>query len=41
MRVGGVLLVVLGLLLVIGAWDAVMRWLCAWLAATGLGTSVV
>jgi cytochrome c-type biogenesis protein len=41
MRVGGVLLVVLGLLLVTGAWDAVMMWLRAWLAATGLGSSVV
>jgi cytochrome c-type biogenesis protein len=41
MRVGGVLLVVLGLLLVTGAWDSVMMWLRAWLATTGLGTSVI
>lgn len=39
MRVGGVLLVVLGILLVTGAWDSIMLWLRAWLAATGLGTS--
>jgi len=28
-------------LLVTGAWDAVMMWLRAWLDTTGLGTSVV
>ncbi|WP_233517711.1 cytochrome c biogenesis CcdA family protein [Geodermatophilus marinus] len=41
MRVGGVLLLVLGLLLVTGLWDAVMMWLRSWLATTGLGSSVV
>lgn len=41
MRIGGVLLVVLGVLLVTGWWDGVMMWLRSWLAATGLGTSVV
>jgi len=40
MRLGGVLLVVLGLL-VTGAWDAVMMWLRSWIATTGLGTSVI
>ena len=39
MRVGGGLLVVLGLLLLTGLWDGLMIWLRAWLAATGLGTS--
>lgn len=39
MRVGGVLLVLLGILLVTGWWDALMIWLRAWLATTGLGTS--
>ena len=41
MRIGGVLLVMLGLLLVTGWWDAVMVWLRSWLAATGLGSSVI
>ena len=41
MRVGGVLLILLGLLLVTGLWDSVMMWLRAWLATTGLGSSVV
>lgn len=41
MRVGGVLLVILGVLLVTGWWDAVMVWLRSWLAATGLGSSVI
>nr|WP_243851570.1 cytochrome c biogenesis protein CcdA [Modestobacter marinus] len=41
MRVGGVLLLALGLLLVTGMWDAVMMWLRSWLATTGLGSSVV
>jgi cytochrome c-type biogenesis protein len=41
MRIGGVLLVILGLLLVTGWWDAVMVWLRSWLAATGLGSSVI
>lgn len=38
-RVGGGLLVVLGLLLLSGLWDGLMIWLRAWLATTGLGTS--
>lgn len=41
MRIGGVLLLVLGVLLVTGMWDAVMVWLRSWLATTGLGSSVV
>ena len=41
MRIGGALLLILGLLLVTGLWDAVMMWLRSWLAATGLGSSVV
>ena len=36
-RVGGVVLVVVGLLLVTGAWTEMMLWLRGWLAATGLG----
>ncbi len=36
-RVGGVVLVVVGLLLVTGAWGEMMAWLRAWLAVTGLG----
>lgn len=39
MRVGGALLIVLGILLLTGWWDALMIWLRAWLGATGLGTS--
>ncbi|SDG07347.1 cytochrome c-type biogenesis protein [Blastococcus aurantiacus] len=39
MRVGGVLLIVLGILLVTGAWDYVMIWLRSWLAASGWGAS--
>lgn len=41
MRFGGVLLVLLGILLVTGAWDHVMSWLRSWLASTGFGTSVL
>ncbi len=41
MRIGGVLLLILGLLLVTGLWDAVMVWLRSWLAAAGLGSSVI
>ncbi|MGY5884219.1 cytochrome c biogenesis CcdA family protein [Modestobacter lacusdianchii] len=37
MRVGGGLLVGLGLLLVTGLWDTLIFWLRGWLAATGLG----
>ena len=39
MRIGGALLIVLGVLLLTGWWDALMIWLRAWLGATGLGTS--
>jgi cytochrome c-type biogenesis protein len=41
MRIGGALLILLGILLVTGWWDALMIWLRAWLGATGLGTSVL
>jgi cytochrome c-type biogenesis protein len=34
-RVGGALLVVVGVLLVTGAWTEMMGWLRSWLAATG------
>ncbi|SSC21999.1 Cytochrome c-type biogenesis protein CcdA [Klenkia terrae] len=40
-RVGGMVLITLGLLMVTGTWDALMIWARAWLATTGLGTSVV
>ncbi|GAB3355000.1 cytochrome c biogenesis CcdA family protein [Modestobacter lapidis] len=36
-RVGGAMLVLVGLLLVTGAWTEMMQWLRSWLAATGLG----
>ena len=39
MRIGGVLLILLGILLVTGGWDHIMLWLRSWLAATGFGTS--
>jgi cytochrome c-type biogenesis protein len=35
-RFGGAVLVVVGLLLVTGAWTEMMRWLQGWLAASGL-----
>ena len=35
-RVGGAVLVLIGLLLLTGAWSEMMRWLQAWLAANGL-----
>ena len=41
MRVGGGVLMVLGILLVTGRWDGLMIWLRAWLAATGFGTSAL
>ncbi|CCH87384.1 Cytochrome c biogenesis protein [Modestobacter italicus] len=41
MRIGGLLLVALGLLLVTGAWEGIMVWLRSWLAATGLGTTSI
>ena len=40
-RFGGVVLVVVGLLLVTGAWTEMMGWLRSWLAATGFGDSVL
>ncbi|RFU20684.1 cytochrome c biogenesis protein CcdA [Geodermatophilus marinus] len=38
-RIGGGLLIVLGILLLTGYWDRLMFWLRAWLAATGWGES--
>jgi cytochrome c-type biogenesis protein len=38
-RVGGAVLVLVGLLLVTGLWTDFMQWLRAWLATTGLGES--
>jgi cytochrome c-type biogenesis protein len=40
-RVGGTVLVVVGLLLVTGAWTEIMQWLRSWLAATGFGESAL
>ena len=40
-RVGGAVLVVVGLLLVTGAWTEIMQWLRSWLAATGFGESAL
>jgi cytochrome c-type biogenesis protein len=40
-RAGGVVLVVVGLLLVTGAWTELMGWLRSWLATTGLGESAL
>jgi cytochrome c-type biogenesis protein len=40
-RLGGALLVVVGLLLVTGAWTEMMGWLRSWLAATGFGESAL
>jgi cytochrome c-type biogenesis protein len=40
-RVGGVVLVVVGLLLVTGAWAELMHWLRAWLASSGFGESAL
>ncbi|MCZ2817997.1 cytochrome c biogenesis CcdA family protein [Modestobacter sp. VKM Ac-2984] len=39
MRIGGGLMIALGILLLTGWWDALMIWLRAWLGATGLSTS--
>jgi len=36
-RVGGFVLIAVGLMLVTGAWTELMQWLRGWLAATGLG----
>jgi cytochrome c-type biogenesis protein len=41
MRIGGGLMIALGILLLTGWWDALMIWLRAWLGATGLGTSAL
>jgi cytochrome c-type biogenesis protein len=40
-RAGGALLVVVGVLLVTGAWTEMMGWLRSWLAATGFGESAL
>jgi cytochrome c-type biogenesis protein len=40
-RIGGAVLVVVGLLLVTGAWTEMMQWLRSWLAATGFGESAL
>jgi cytochrome c-type biogenesis protein len=40
-QVGGAVLVVVGLLLVTGAWTEIMQWLRSWLAATGFGESAL
>ena len=40
-RFGGAVLVLVGLLLLTGAWTEMMQWLRSWLAATGLGSSVL
>jgi cytochrome c-type biogenesis protein len=38
-RVGGVVLILVGLLLLTGAWGEAMAWLRSWLASTGFGES--
>jgi cytochrome c-type biogenesis protein len=38
-RIGGAILVLVGVLLVTGAWTEMMQWLRSWLAATGFGES--
>jgi cytochrome c-type biogenesis protein len=40
-RVGGAVLVVVGVLLVTGLWTDLMQWLRAWLATSGLGESAL
>ena len=40
-RIGGAVLVVVGLLLLTGAWAELMAWLRSWLAATGFGESAL
>jgi cytochrome c-type biogenesis protein len=40
-RVGGVVLILVGLLLLTGAWGELMAWLRSWLAATGFGESAL
>ncbi len=41
MKIGGGFLVVIGILLVTGAWDQAMNWLRAWLASVGLDGSAL
>lgn len=40
-RIGGVVLVLVGVLLLTGAWAELMSWLRSWLAATGFASSVL
>jgi cytochrome c-type biogenesis protein len=40
-RIGGAVLVIVGLLLLTGLWTELMQWLRSWLAATGFGESVL
>src|SRR5215210_4857175 len=40
-RIGGAILVLVGVLLLTGAWTEMMQWLRSWLAATGFGESVL
>ncbi len=40
-RIGGGVLVLVGVLLVTGAWTEMMQWLRSWLAATGFGESAL
>jgi cytochrome c-type biogenesis protein len=40
-RVGGVVLVVVGILLVTGLWTDLMQWLRSWLASSGFGESAL
>jgi cytochrome c-type biogenesis protein len=40
-RVGGVVLILVGLLLLTGAWGEAMAWLRSWLASTGFGESAL
>jgi len=40
-RVGGVVLLVVGVLLVTGGWTELMQWLRAWLASSGFGESAL
>ncbi|WP_104525822.1 cytochrome c biogenesis CcdA family protein [Blastococcus atacamensis] len=40
-RFGGAVLVLVGLLLVTGAWTEMMEWLRSWIAATGFGESAL
>jgi cytochrome c-type biogenesis protein len=40
-RVGGAVLIVVGLLLVTGLWTDFMQWLRSWMATTGLGESAL